>query len=204
MSNTSEIQITNAERTQQLNTAAQKALLKGIARDWKACEEVASDLGKLTIKGVNLLRVVGEQIKQVTGHEQVGFDFWQRHHAVLPASLTYAKAKCAVHVANRNPKPVTTVQEAMAAQRDLFAAMAEYTEPKRLAAQTGHDRNLWSDLVSGVASLDSIFHKLNPSPMAQWRRDELEKFVETTKPLVQRAKEAATILEETVTMRRHD
>ena len=175
--------LNNEEKSIQLAGKAHKALFAGIARDWKAAEEAATAAGKQTIIGVNKLRACGEKLKQLCGHEQFALDFYQRVHDKLPKSMRYTAARAAVHLANRLTEDVKTVQEAAMVQRDLFAALGEYREPKRIEAQTGHISNHWNEFVSDVLSLTSLFTKLDVDNMEEWNSDQLRKFIDTTQPV---------------------
>ena len=187
------MQLTNEDKSRQLETKAHKALLVGIARDWKAAELAAKEAGKQTVVGINKLRSCGEKLKELCGHEQIGMDFYMRVQAQLPKTMRYASAKAAVHVANRLKEDVKTVQEAFVVQRDLFTAMMEYKEPKRLEAQTAHEYNPWNEFVSGAASFTRMFDELKTDAMQSWGRDQLDTFIRATEPIVKQHETAVKL-----------
>jgi hypothetical protein len=177
--------MTYVERSQKLDTKAHKALLTGIGRDWKAVEEAATEAGKQTVVAVNRMRACGDKLKQLCGHDQITLEFYSTVKSQLPKSMQFTAARSAVHISNRLSADVNTVQEAMAVQRELFTALDEYREPKRLAQQTAHDVNPWSELVSKAMGFTAFFGQLmEDEPMEAWGQDKLSNFVSTTNPIV--------------------
>lgn len=177
-----------------MNRKARAALLKSISKDWISAKEAGTTAGKLQIKAVNLLRDIGLKAQQASGHEQLTFSF---HHSVaseLPGDLTFDALKRCVHIANKLEKPAETLDEARFVMQTMFEALGEATAPKRLEAQSSHDRNPWSDFVSGVSSLTSLFAKLEEEPMPEWDKVKLTKFVQTTDPIVDKNREARELL----------
>jgi hypothetical protein len=174
---------TNEEKTQALERKVSKTLLAGIARDWTAAEAAAKSAGEQTIIGVNRLRACGDKLKQLCGHEQITCEFYERVREQLPKTMRYTSARAAVHLANRLDKDVETVQEAAMVQRDMFAALRDFKEPKRLEAQTAHESNPWSEFVNDVSSLTSLFSRLEVDNMEAWDSERLGKFIDTTQPV---------------------
>ena len=89
---------------------------------------------------------------------------------------------------------MTTIQESMLVQKDLFAAVLEFHEPKRIAAQVAHESNPVTDFVSWGASFQTFFSKFDDAPMEKWGRDKLETFVRTTEPIVEQHQKARAML----------
>jgi hypothetical protein len=189
------LEMTYNERAMQLEHKADKALLAGIARDWSAVEAAAQSAGKQTIIGINKMRACGEKLKQLAGHEQINADFFQSVTLSLPASMSYTGARGAVHISNRIEKDVKTVQEAVAVQKELFAAVGDFKEPKRLVEQTAHESNHWDSFVSIGQSFSNLLTELEKSAtMEKWEREKLERFVATTKPISDKHNAAVELL----------
>lgn len=174
---------------------AKKTLFEGIAREWEAARGAADKAGKLEIEAVNRLRQVGMKLQEVTGREQVHLEFWHDLSEKLPKELTFKAAKFCVHLARNVTEPVKTLDEARRTRQLMFEAFGMADAPKRLEAQTQHDRNVWSDFVAGAASFSSLFTKLErEAPMLEWGKDKLEKFVNETTPIVEKHRMATVIL----------
>lgn len=195
MSTKNKLQLTPEDKARALQVRADKLTSARIRRYWEIFEDAGSEVEKQTVRGVNALREVGEGLKTLARHEQITAEFFETVKWSLPKTLDYRKARCAVHIANRVEEPVKTALEAFAVQRELFAAMTDAKEPHRQIAQNGHDRNFWNELVNESASFSSLFAKLEEEkPMDRWGRDELSKFVESTKPIVDKHNTAVEML----------
>lgn len=184
----------NVDTTTQLQNRVRSTLISGIKRDWSDAWEAATEAGRQTIIGVNKLRACGEKLKQLSGHEQINLIFFKTIEDQLPKSLRYREARMAVLVANKLDRDVKTIQEARVAQRELFATMMDYREPRRLSEQSAHETNPWSDFVSEAARFTALFDCLDDSPMTKWSREKLKKFADVTRPVVDKYNEAVQLL----------
>jgi hypothetical protein len=189
------LKLNNEEKSAQLAGKARAALLVAAGRDWLAAEAAANEAGRATVTGINRLRACGEKLKQACGHEQMTLAYFVHFKDALPASMTYTGAKEAVHISNRISADVTTVQDAMLVQRDLFAALGDFKEPKRLEAQVAHDSNPWSEFVAGLTRLTALFPKLTVDAMQDWSRDKLSTFTRETQPIADANARAKQLLD---------
>ena len=189
------LKLNNEEKSAQLAGKARAALLVAAGRDWLAAEAAANEAGRATVTGINRLRACGEKLKQACGHEQLSLAYFMHFKDSLPDSMTYTGAKSAVHIANRISEDVKTVQDAMLVQRDLFAALGEFKEPKRLEAQTAHEANPWSEFISSLTGLTALFPKLAVDDMASWGRDKLSTFTRETQPIADANARAKQLLD---------
>ncbi len=174
--------LTVEERASKLVTKANKALFAGIARDWAAIEKAANEIGNLTVKAVNLSRACGEKLKQLCDHEQLSLAFFLKVQPHLPKKMDYTKVKSMVCMANLLTEDVKTPQEAFSVSRKMMQAVMEFTEPKRLAEQSAHDSNPWSELVSRGSSVIALISDMEP--LEKWGHDKRRSFLSTYKPLV--------------------
>jgi hypothetical protein len=184
-----EITLTYTERAAKMTAQEESALVTEIAKDFKVVEESAHKTEQLMIVGCNAMRRIGCNVQILTGHEQISVSTFEglkkKHGKRVPKKLSFNFLKCCVHVSHKIDKDVTTAQEAMQLQKDLFIANAQYSEPKRLAEQTAHDVNPWSELISkGAAVIAFIVQMQEDEPMENWSKDKLDSFVQTYKPLV--------------------
>lgn len=186
--------IMNYDSMVQLQNRVKTTLIAGIKRDWEAALEAATEAGRQTVVGVNKLRACGEKLKELAGHDQINLIFFHTIEEYLPKTLRYREARMAVLVANKLRADVETVQEARIAQRELFAAMLDYHEPRRITEQASHESNPWSDFVSEAARFTSLFGHLEEEPMIAWSREKLKKFADVTKPVVDKYNEAVQLL----------
>lgn len=184
----------NFDSTAQLQNRVKSTLIAGIKRDWEEALEAATEAGRQTVVGVNKLRACGEKFKELAGHDQINLIFFKTVEEQLPKTLRYREARMAVLVANKLRSDVETVQEARIAQRELFAAMLDYHEPRRLNGQASHESNHWSDFVSEAARFTALFDHLDDSPMTAWSREKLKKFADVTKPVADKYNEAVELL----------
>jgi hypothetical protein len=186
--------ITYQELAGKMSRKANAALLKSIGNDWTVAKESVTEAARLEIVAVNRLRLAGIKIQEASGHEQVGFEWFHKVEADLPTGMHFNAVKFCVHLARKLENAVTTLDEARSARQMMFEALELATAPKRLEGQNSHDRNPWSDFVSGVSSLTSLFAKLEEEPMGEWDTVKLTKFVQTTDPIVDKNREARALL----------
>jgi len=177
------LKLTNAENSVKLQKKANTALVKGIGRDWTAAKVAAEASAKLQIKALNLLRDAGIKAQQASGHEQVGFEFWHGIEKVLPQGLHFKALKFCVHLARNFDKPIKTLDDARSASQMMFEAFGEATAPKRLEAQSSHEKNPWNDFVSTASAFTALFSDLQVEAMDTWGRDRLTTFIRETEPI---------------------
>jgi hypothetical protein len=190
MSKTTEIYL---ENSQAMAKDARTELLLLASKDWAAAKQAATEAGKLEIVAINKIRDCGLKLQEASDREHFSFTFFTRVQDQLP--MGFAEAKFAVNLARKLDKPVTTLDEARQARRVLFEALGAATAPKRIGEQSAHEEeNPWSIFINTAATFTSLFEKLDDEPMEKWKRDKLKKFVQTTKPIVEKHEAAVALL----------
>lgn len=122
-----------------LPAAAKEKTLQGIATNWQKACAIAAQVGKSKIELVNLGRVIGLQIQELAGRDQITFYFFNQNAPALPPTLTFDAAKKCVKLANSLAQPVATIQEAERVEQMLLEATGTVEAPKRLEHHTSRD-----------------------------------------------------------------
>ena len=185
---------TYEERSRKLDRKAKAALLKSVGNDWAIARKNSTEIEKLTIQTANRLRLIGVKLQESAGHEQIGFEWYQANRDSLPKDMVFKALKVCVHLARSSEKEFERYDEVKKAQQLFFEALGESTAPHRTTPQQLHDDNPWSEFVSGVSSLTSLFNRLDDRPMVEWPREKLEQFVQTTKPVVEKHEAAVRLI----------
>jgi uncharacterized alpha/beta hydrolase family protein len=194
MKNINKIQITNADKSAKLQTKARKALMVSAGRDWENSKLAVEAAAKLLVKGANLARQVGIKMIEAAGHEQISFEWFHNHAEDLPKGMTFPALKKCVHIAKHFEGEIKDMNQVRQVQQSLFEAFGQADAPKRIEDQTPHESNPWSEFISGAASFTRMFDDLDTDRMDDWGRDKLTKFVETTKPIVEKHNQAVDLL----------
>jgi hypothetical protein len=176
-------------------TKAKAALLKTINDTWAKAEAMAKDTAKAEVNIVNLLRSCGLALQELAGHEQVKFEFFHSLEDELPKGLHFKAVKVCVHLARELKQPAETLDDARRARQMMFEAFDQMSAPRRIAAQSAHERNPWSDFVSTAASFTRLFGDLDAEHMAGWGQDKLSTFVRETAPIVEKHLAAKQLME---------
>lgn len=186
--------LTNGEASAKLARKSRDALFKGINADWIAAKKAADEGAKLELMAVNRLRSAGLKLQQASDHEQVNFTFYDNHRSQLPEGMTFKAVKFCIHLARAFAAPIKTLDEARKARQLMFEAFGQASAPKRIEDQASHESNPWSEFVAGAANFTGLFRKIEAEPMEQWGLAKLNKFVETTKPIVDKHQAAKELL----------
>jgi len=181
----------NADASQALALKARTALLKGVSEDWTAAKSKAVEAGKLELQSLNLLRSAGVKLQEAANRERLSFESFRLMQPSLPKDFTWPAAQFCFQLGSQFDKPIKTLDEATAARRILFEKLGEQSTPKRIAEQTAHDSNPWSELVDKAARFTAFFDQLaEEDPMDKWSPDKLRNFISTTKPIADKHAEA--------------
>ncbi len=183
------------ENAQALSTAARRELLKSAGEDFTAARAAANRAAECEIEAINKLRECGIKLREAALHENPSLAFFKNVQAELPAAMTFSAMKFCVHLAHTIDEPITTLEEARTARRRLFEALGDEPASRRLEQQNVHDRNPWSEFISGASKFTSLFSELEEEPMADWSRDKLRKFVATCKPIAEKFHRAESLLQ---------
>jgi hypothetical protein len=122
-----------------IELAAKSKTIEGINRNWDKVRSIAADIGQNKISLVNLGRVIGIQLQELAGRDQINFAFFNHHAADFPPSLNFEAAKKCVKLANNLAQPVKTIQEAERVEQMLLEATGTVDAPKRLEHHTSRD-----------------------------------------------------------------
>lgn len=177
-------------------TESALVLYAGIASDWNGAKEKAKSCEEMGIEFVNLLYSCGIKLQDVSHHNILSFEFYERQMRAgnLPKDMTWLGCKRCLSLARGMPGPAKTIQDAMRWMQMSFEAIGDCSPPRRLTEQIAHDYNPWNEFTSRIAKVTSLFSELSPEPMVRWPRHKIEKFVETTRPVVEKHEEAKRLL----------
>lgn len=126
----------------------------------KKCEGHAASQVALT----NQAREIGLIIQTWTGHEQISFEFWNRHKAELPKQVSFQSLKTFVAIANKLPGTVKRLDEARRAWQQTFLAAGLMELPERTERQKPADMTHYMELVNRLGNVRNV--------IADWLRDE--------------------------------
>jgi hypothetical protein len=137
------------------------------------------------------LRCAGIKLQEAANRENLTFETFKRWQKSLPKDLTYTAAQFCVKIGKEFQKPFESLNDIMHARRLLFEKIGAAEPPRRLAEQTAHEANPWSELVSKFTGATVFFSELEKDePMDKWSADKLQNFVTLTKPIVAKHVEA--------------
>jgi hypothetical protein len=195
MATTTLVKKTYVDSAAQLATKARTELLKGAGKDWTEAKAKATEAGKLELQSLNLLRSAGVKLRDACDHEKLSFTSFRLMQDSLPKDLTFPAAKFCVSLGNQFDAPIKSLDDARAARRILFEKLSEEA-PRRIAQQTAHDTNPWSELVNKFASVTAFFGQMmEDEPMEDWDKEKLRKFVKESEPIVAAHKAAEALME---------
>lgn len=126
----------------------------------KKCEGHAASQVALT----NQAREIGLLVQSWTGHEQVSFEFYNRHKAELPKQVSFQSLKTFVAIANKLPGAVKRLDEARKVWQATFESVGLLELPERTAPQKAAAMTHYMELVNRLGIVRNV--------IADWLRDE--------------------------------
>jgi len=132
------------------------------------------------IDAANFARQLGIHLMVLCAHEQIKFDFWQKHcEGKLPFS--YDNAKMFVAIAKKMPEPATNLTEAIHLVQMALLAGNLLAEPERTESQTANTIPLLQRFVNEFTTIRQQFTKITrDEPMEKWELKRLRLFLSET------------------------
>jgi hypothetical protein len=112
----------------------------------------------------NEARKIGLLVQAWTGHEQISFDFFNRHKAELPKQVSYQSLKTFVAIANKLPGAVKRLDDARKVWQATFESAGLLELPERSVPQKRADMTHYMELVNRLGNVRNV--------IADWLRDE--------------------------------
>jgi hypothetical protein len=112
----------------------------------------------------NEARAIGVLLQAWCGHEQMSFEFWQRHKGELPKQVSFAMLKTFVSIAHRLPDNVDKLAAARRVWQQTFESVGLLEIPERTETQKAGSVPRYTELVNRLGIVRGV--------LAEWNRDE--------------------------------
>jgi hypothetical protein len=174
---------------------------------WLAAVEAKKEIEREKIRAFNELREAGIKLNEASGREQLTFnlngkDFVRKELLThLPDGMTLSQVQCCCHIANTVQEPVKTIEELRVEEEKMQPFFEEhFGESKKKIVLTSHAaKNLFSTIVTKTQDWSNIFDELvEEEPIEKWSGEQLDEFIEKTRPIVERRDQAIKIRLHTV------
>lgn len=180
-----------AKQTKQMMEGEDAQIAKSYAQFEAAIKQSQSSI----INSANLAREIGIHLQTKCGHEQVGFDFWQKY-CEGKQPFDFEAAKMFVSVANKMEKPAKTINEAVQYVQLALVAGGLLELPEREEAQKRASVSLFEKWLGEIVKIRQPFGKLTKDwPMDSWNKTALDKFLSETEWLVEERARAEKLKE---------
>lgn len=189
------IPITYTERAAKLNGQAGEALLAQAKWDWERARAAVNKAAEVELLAMNALRQMGIRLQEAAGRERIGFEWFHAKAGELPADFSFDALRFCVGLARGLAAPAAKLDECRHARQAMFEVFGQSKRPRRAKKQKAHERNPWSEFVSGASTVESQARALGLDRMASWTPEQLGKFLRTLEPLVERHQEASRLAE---------
>lgn len=144
------------------------------------CASVAASQIDLT----NRARQIGLLVQSWCGHEQMNFEFWQKHRAELPKEISFDTIKHFVAIARRLPEKVAKLEDARRVWQTTFQSAGLLELPERTEAQKPVAVSPFVALVREVGSVRQVLADWNrDEPFESWNRETRMAVAAQIKPL---------------------
>ena len=104
----------------------------------------------------NEARKIGLLVQSWTGHEQISFEFFNRHKAELPKQVSFQSLKTFVAIANKLPGAVKRLDDARRAWQQTFLAAGLMELPERTERQKPADMTHYMELVNRLGNVRNV------------------------------------------------
>lgn len=184
----------NEQSTLELQSRALATGIATIGQDYAQFSDAVASIESSGIFAVNIARKLGIELKQICGHEQVNFKFWQAHGKELP--FKFESAKIFIAIADKVAEPVRTIQEAAAHMTGIFQAQGLLEMSERTEKQTRSTVSIMEKFFGAFTAARVPFEKaLQDRPLDTWGEAALFKFAAETEWLASKRELALQLLE---------
>lgn len=179
------LETTYIEKSDKKNLAEVGALMAGGLKDVDSGLADAKAAGKLLVAGVRKVWSGGRKFALAEDQNQMAFNSWWetaedwKRDAERRVKIDTAKK---IYRATPDAAP-TSLEECKAAIQPMLVLTGDLPRPARALAQESHEeQNLWTEMSSQASTLESYIVELKKKhPLDRMQREELEKFVRSTK-----------------------
>jgi hypothetical protein len=163
-----------AENGIALRKTAEVAGTALIVAEFEKFTEDATSVEEKTVSMANRARKIGLHLMSFTGHEQISFDFWQKHcDGKLP--FKFETAKMFVSVARGMEKPAKTLTEAVKWIQDILRGAGILELPSREENQVAVAVNVLQKFFKELTCLSQPFKKMEKEfPIEAWTKRQVE------------------------------
>jgi len=182
-----------------LEKQSESALIEVVKADWDKIEQLAATAHASEIEAVNIMRKIGIALKEISGKEQLTLTFFQGIQDKLPPKLGFKSAKACIKFADTYKEPITKLDQLKPIQRELMLVSGEEQEKpeKKPREQTAKNLDKWTIFVEKSSMSDAALDEFEQdAPMSEWDSRMLELFINTTKRMADKIKQAQVLLEE--------
>lgn len=153
-----------------LEIEAAEILPQEIGNRVLAFERKCVGVAEMQVDLTNEARLIGLMIQQWTGgHQQISFEFFQRHERQLPKECTFERLKTFTHIANRLPQPATRVEQTRQVWQLEFQAGGVLEPSHRVAPQQRAITTPYTQFVNAVGDVRNIIVRWNrDQPIDSW------------------------------------
>ena len=150
------------------------AELAVIEKAYAKFSETADAVAKDTVLMANVAREIGIHLQTLSGHEQVSFEFWQKHcEGKLP--FKFDAAKMFVSVARGMEKPARSLTEAAKWIQQILAAEGHLELPSREENQVAVSVSIMQKFFKELTCLSQPWKKLeSENPIEGWTKKQVD------------------------------
>jgi len=177
--------VTYEERAGAMNRKAMEAEIKGILKEYEAAESDVTAMKSVSIKAANRCRKVGIMLQALCQHEQISFDFWQKHCGQLEKRFDFNNAKVFIAIARKYPEPIKSIEEAAPVTQLLYMAVDLLQLPERSEAQNPVSVSAFQKFLGEITIVRKDWEKaVRQNPPETWSEALRTSFMKDTQWLV--------------------
>lgn len=172
------------DRAAQMTREAIAAEFIALSKEYEKAKEATEDMRKDTIRAANTCRAVGIRLQALCQHEQISFEFWQRHKCGDHLPFDFNAAKGFIALARKLPRIVKTIEEAAPFAQMVFQTTGLLEMPTRDEQQRAQQFSVFQKFLAQVTVVMQPLRKLlREVPMEDWKPAQLDSFLSETEPL---------------------
>ena len=179
------IETTYIERADKKNLSEVGSLMTAGLREVDAGLEDAKTGGKLIVAGVRKVWSGGRKFALAEDQNQMAFNsWWENADDWKRDAERKLKMEAAKRIYRATPDAAPkNLEECKPAIQPLLILSGQLPRPVRAELQDSHEaQNLWTEISSQASTLESFIAQLKKDkPLDRMKRDELEKFLRSTK-----------------------
>lgn len=134
----------------------------------------------------NEAREIGLLVQAWCGHEQLSFEFWQRHRSELPKEVSYSMLKTFVSISHRLPSKADKLEDARRVWQQTFESVGLLEITERTEAHKSSAVTRYTKLINQLGVLRNLLVDWNrDEPFESWSADTRASVAGQLKPLAE-------------------